>query len=396
MAVRRRWRWRWTRLVYLLGIGFLGWGLAQRLHWTLDALHVQAITRRLTPPVWHWHTTAGSAEVAFADGPPIFQHAATLPRPIASTTKMMTAYLVLHDPAMKLSRRVTITPSEVLNDRQGLLKDDSEVPLKAGQVVTVQDLLWALMLPSADDAAWVLARVQGNGNPRLFIDAMNRAAARLGMHHTHYVDPDGVNRLGYSTAKDLMKLIRVDMTNREFRRLVSTKRVSTPGFGPLTNLNLLLWQYPGAIGIKTGWTPYAGSCLAFAARRRLGSQTVTLYGVVLGEPSFGPMFLDVENLLNTGFQTPWTTIVPSGTIVARRAAKGPGAPRWLTFRTSAALGAVDTGGTVEIQYRWKALTTWQRNQVVGWARVHEEGWQPGAWIPIRANQTYHPPWWARI
>ncbi len=345
-----------------------------------------------------FHTMAGSAQVEIADGPVLFAHNVNEERPIASTTKIMTAYLVLSQPGLSLNRVVTITATEVDNDRRGLLKADSEVPLAVGQRATVQDLLWALMLPSADDSAWVLARTI-SGNPYKFVAMMNQTAARLGMHRTHYVDPDGVNHKGYSTAKDLLKLTTVAMTDPAFAQLVSTAVHHTSSFGTLTNLNQLLGQYPGAIGVKTGWTPWAGSCLVFAAKRQLDNTPLTLYGVVLGEPGFNRMFEDVKGLLNTGFSLPYRRLVNAHTVIAEQWATGLGAPKKLTFSLgNRAMGAFETGGTARIQWQWqKGLNGWQAGQVVGRCRVTQTGWShPGPWVPIIANQGLKVPWWGKF
>ncbi len=354
---------------------------------------------RLHPVPVHWRTTAGSAALKVMGGPLLYDHNAHVERPIASVTKVMTADLVLIHPRIyPLTRMISITRAEVLNDRRGLLKNDSEVALTLGQRVTVKDLLWALMLPSADDGAWVLADHYPGGSAA-FIEAMNREAAQLGMQHTHYVDPDGVNHLGYSTASNLLKLITAGMAIPEFRRLVRTKTANTP-FGPLTNLNQLLWTYPGAIGVKTGWTPWAGSCLAFAATRREHGHAITVEGVVLGEPSFGPMFQDVSQLLNTSFAAAkWETVMPKGAMVGRSVVRHG----WLsrerpeTFVLDRPLGAFATSSQARLEVRWRTLSWsgYRQGQVVGEARLDEAGWT-GSWVPVIAERTVTVSWWQRL
>lgn len=134
------------------------------------------------------------------------------------------------DTKLPLGQVVTISAQDVSNYQHGLRKDDSEVPLRLGQKVTVKELLWALLLPSADDAAWALARVT-SGHASSFVDSMNRQAVRLGMRHTHYLDPDGVNFHAYSSAADLLKLCTVALQNPAFRELVGTRIQSTASFG---------------------------------------------------------------------------------------------------------------------------------------------------------------------
>ncbi|NMP21057.1 D-alanyl-D-alanine carboxypeptidase family protein [Sulfobacillus harzensis] len=387
-------------VLFVLVLGLIG-GVGLRA--TVEAPRETAASHyALHPPKPRFSTAAGSAELAVAGGPTLFQYHGDAERPIASVTKIMTANVVLTHPRIyPLNRMVTITPDEVANYRNGLRKADSEVPLSAGERVTVKDLLWALMLPSADDSAWVLAD-NYPGGASAFIAEMNRRAQQLGMHQTHYVDPDGVNHHGYSTTRDLMKLIMRDMAIPEFRTLVSTKTAQTP-FGDLTNLNQLLWSYPGAIGIKTGWTPYAGTCLAFAATRAQAGNSLTLYGVVLGEPStsLSPMFRDVTQLLNTGFRdVPWRTVVPAG----REIGVLPVKRGWLLRSESVPLlvkkplGAFADVSQGVLQVRWYPLasTRIERGQVVGEARLETGSHGLAVWVPVVAGKSVTVRWWERL
>lgn len=370
------------------------------LHKSVDPpVVVAAKVRRLGRVSTAWHTHAGSVALDVVGGPRLWRYHAGIERPIASVTKIMTANLVLTHPGIYPWHRVmTITQAEVLNDRRGLLKADSEVPLRLGQQVAVGDLLEALMLPSADDGAWVLADNYPGGSTA-FMRAMNQRAMSLGMRHTHFVDPDGVNHLGYSTADDLMKLIRADMKIAAFRRLVRTKAANT-AFGKLTNLNQLLWTYRGAVGIKTGWTPWAGSCLAFAATRRIARHSITLQGVVLGEPSFGPMFQDVTQILNAGFQSlHYQVLLPKGGIVAEARVQGgilAGRARE-TFVVSRSLGDFATAAEAHLVLRWLPHKNrdYRAGQVVAYAGYQEPGWRT-VWVPVVATRTISLTWWNRI
>ncbi len=388
--------WVTVLIAVLMGGGMIV--LAPRLE------QIKQITPSLqVPKIYHlpdvpspWHTVAGSCEIQVAGGPVLFEKNAQEERPIASTTKIMTAYLTLENKMMPLTRNITITAQEVLNDRQGLLKADSEVPLSRGQIVSVQDLLWALMLPSADDAAWVLARAATDNHPERFIAAMNEQARRFHMNHTHYVDPDGVNHEGYSTAADLMILTQHVMKNPEFRRLVRTKTHKT-AFGVLTNLNQLLWTYPGAIGVKTGWTPWAGSCLVFGATRREHGSPLTVYGVVLGEPAFNPMFHDTAQLLNTAFHTAWSPLIHAGQTVVVLNIHRILTTTTLDLYTSQPLGAFDVGEDATLQYRLKKLgSSWHAGQVLGYVRIEAQRWPKSSWVPLKARSSYVMPWWAHL
>lgn len=351
----------------------------------------------LNPPHLSFSTQAGSAVLEVKGGFRLFHHRQNIERPIASVTKMMTANLVLSHPRLYPPHRlVTITPAEVANYERGVRNGDSEVPIHAGQKVSVEDLLWALMLPSADDAAWILADHYPGGSVA-FMRAMNRRARELSMDHTHYVDPDGVSRRGYSTASDLMRLTAKDMALSSFRRLVKTKTMHT-NFGTLTNLNRLLWTYPGATGIKTGWTPWAGTCLAFSATRG----RLTLYGVVLGEPSVSlvPMFRDVTTLLNRGFQdVPWRTPLDRGAIIGEITLRRGwlSSPRTIPLVLKRSLGAYALHKQAHLQVRW--LSHWDQGvrggQVVGEARLTTGGYE-SRWSPVVASHTIMVRWWERL
>lgn len=382
----------------LLGalIGIFGIIVWTRLAWHQGRVQsVVPTTYAVKKAPLAFHTLAGSAEIAMPNGPVLYAKNVNQKRPIASTTKIMTAYLVLKDSKVPLNQVVTVTSRDATNYKKGLLKADSEVPLAPGQRITVRDLLWALMLPSADDAAWTLSRVVA-GHATHFVALMNREASRLGMRSTHYLDPDGVNFNAYSTAKDLLKLTTAALKNHEFRVLVGTKKHHTASFGELTNLNQLLGVYPGAYGVKTGWTPSAGSCLVFAANRRVGGdQRLTLYGVVLGEPGFRRMFWDVRNLLNTGFRLPYQTLIPRNAVVAKIRVPAAGGSHWINLSIRRGLGSFETGGRATVDWHWAQLpSSWGVGTIMGRCRlVYPNSRPPGPWVNIVADQGFTRPWW---
>ena len=176
---------------------------------------------------------------------------------IASTTKIMTALVICE--AGDLDRKVVIPPEAV-----GI--EGSSMYLKAGETLSVRELLYGLMLRSGNDAAVALA-LADSGSISAFAARMNEKAAVLGLKNTHYANPHGLDsEENYSTALDLARLTRFALQNPDFAQLVSTKSV-TIGDRVLTNHNKLLWQYSGAIGVKTGYTRTAGRILVGAAER---------------------------------------------------------------------------------------------------------------------------------
>jgi D-alanyl-D-alanine carboxypeptidase (penicillin-binding protein 5/6) len=222
-------------------------------------------------------------------GEVLWQHKGGDRRPIASVTKIMTALLVLEtsDP----SELVTAGPNAVS-------QSGAELGLKAGERLPIRDLLLGLMLQSANDAAVALAEHVA-GTVEAFVEGMNRRALELGLRDTRFASPNGLDDSGYSTARDLVVLTREAFAAPGFEDIVSTRfhRVKAPNGEArrIQNRNALLWLYPGAIGVKTGYTTAAGFCLVAAAER----DGLRLVSVALGAP--GEAFTDAAAILNHGF-----------------------------------------------------------------------------------------------
>ena len=177
---------------------------------------------------------------------------------IASTTKIMTALIVCEQ--CNVLDRMKI-PKEAV----GI--EGSSMYLQEGEVLTLQELLYGLMLRSGNDAAVALAIYCG-GTVEGFAQLMNDKAHRLGMNNTHFVNPNGLDAPGhYSTAKDMAILAAYAMENPIFRQTVSTKTVTT-GSRVLQNHNKLLWKVDGADGVKTGYTKAAGRILVSSTTRQ--------------------------------------------------------------------------------------------------------------------------------
>ena len=240
-----------------------------------------------------WPAT-GAAAVQVGDGP-IKSHGDDRTRPIASVAKVMTAYLILL--AMPLNTgesgpSYTITATDVADADRRYRLDESGVPVKNGEVINERELLQALMLPSANNIAAVLAKWQRGTEP-LFVAEMNAKAAELGMTHTHYTDPSGYSDTTTSTASDQLLLVNAAMKIAAFAALVKLKTARIPVAGDIYNTNPLLGK-DGFVGIKTGSDDAAGGCLAFRSVQTSGGKSVTITGVVLGQP--GP------NLIAAGAQ----------------------------------------------------------------------------------------------
>ena len=215
-------------------------------------------------------------------------------RPIASTTKLMTALVTLqHEHHLS---KIFTAPDYVA------APSDSQIGLVPGEQMSVHDLLLALMLPSADDAAEDLAYNVGHGSVGRFIGMMNREARKLGLNHTHYSTPIGLDTPGnYSTAADLVKLASYDLTHSPyFKRIVALPHavlLSGSHQRYVVNRNDLVAEYPWIDGVKTGHTDDAGYVLVASGHRR----GMTLISAVLGTSSEDARDDNTMALLDYGF-----------------------------------------------------------------------------------------------
>jgi serine-type D-Ala-D-Ala carboxypeptidase (penicillin-binding protein 5/6) len=238
--------------------------------------------------------SAAAGILVTADGRVLWSRRADVRRAMASTTKIMTALVVLD--RAKLSDVATV-PKAAEDVAQ------SPVNLTAGERLTVGQLLDIMLVESANDAAYTLA-VHVGGSISGFADLMNDKAASLGMLDTHYVNPHGLDAKGhYTSAADLALLARTAMANADFRRMVRQRSVSVPGPDGEKRVfestdSLLRSGYEGLEGIKTGFTNDAGYCLVSAAKRN----GVELFGVILGASSDAARFTQTSTLLDWGFK----------------------------------------------------------------------------------------------
>ena len=208
--------------------------------------------------------------------------------PIASITKLMTVLLTLE--RSKPNAMVSVQPSAA---RVG----ESSIDLRAGERLSVHDLLEGALIQSANDAAYALAAYEGEGNVGAFVRAMNAKARALHLRDTRYVRPDGLDAPGeYSSAADVTRLARILMRKPAFRQIVRMRTANIAGGRMLHTWNDLLGTFPGVIGVKTGHTGAAG-WNEVAAVRRPG---VSVYATILGSPSRDRRNADLTALLRWG------------------------------------------------------------------------------------------------
>jgi D-alanyl-D-alanine carboxypeptidase (penicillin-binding protein 5/6) len=204
--------------------------------------------------------------------------------PIASLAKVMTAYLVLEDHPLGPGEEgftITISPGDVEDLRQRIATNQSVVAVEAGEVLSERQALEALLLPSANNVAALLA-VHQAGSVEAFVAEMNQAAAELGMDDTEYTDPSGFEDSTVSTAADQLKIGRAAMADPTFAEIVAMPSTVLPVAGEVANFNALV-GHEGFTGIKTGSDEAAGGCLLFAKRIDVGGRTRTVLGAVLGQ-----------------------------------------------------------------------------------------------------------------
>jgi serine-type D-Ala-D-Ala carboxypeptidase (penicillin-binding protein 5/6) len=209
------------------------------------------------------------------------QHAAA----IASVAKVMTAYLVLRDHPLRLGQdgpTITLTDADVADTERRRGQLESVVSVAAGEQLTERQALQALLLPSANNIAAVLARWDAGSVDR-FVARMNAAARSLGMTHTRYTDPSGYDDATVSTAADQVRVVDRAMRLPVFASIVATPSATLPVAGTVHNTNTLL-GHNGFVGVKTGSTAAAGGCFAFRAIRWIDGKRTTITGVVLGQP----------------------------------------------------------------------------------------------------------------
>lgn len=244
------------------------------------------------PVVWASGGPAAAVLVDVETGRTLYERAPDRRLPPASTTKVLTAMLVIDrlrpDAVVRISQRAA-------GQRSG-----ATVGVRAGERWRVEDLLHAMMLRSANDAAVALAEAT-SGTVERFVDEMNRVAPRLGARHTHFTSAHGLNGPTHlTTARDLAVITRHALRRPRFNAVVGARRwvVARPGAPPLelVNTNRLLERYPGADGVKTGQTAAAGYTLVGSATR--GGWRLLVVVLRATDP-----FADAAALLDHGFSS---------------------------------------------------------------------------------------------
>ena len=232
-------------------------------------------------------------------------HGGSQPVPIASLAKIMTAYVVLSDhplPAGGSGPAITVTAADAAAYTSDQRQGQSVVRVTPGEKLTERQALEAMLIPSGNNIASLVARWD-SGSQSAFVAKMNARARQFGLHSTRYADASGADPATVSTASDQFRLTVAALQIPAFRQIVAMPQVTLPVAGVAYNVNAAL-GHDGIVGVKTGSSSHAGGCLAFAALRTVAGSHVMIVGVVLGvratpaQPSeLGGVISASENLL---------------------------------------------------------------------------------------------------
>lgn len=277
----------------------------------IGLFHVQvyADTKKVT-------VAATSAILMDADsGRVLWQKNANTPIAIASTTKIMTCIIALENAKLK---------DEVIASKRAASAPEVKMHLSVGEKQRLEDLLYALMLQSSNDAAIAIAEHVA-GSVEAFCQMMTNKAKEIGCQDTVFETPNGLDSGNHhSTAYDMALITRYALQNTDFVRIINTKEVTTPTSGGnyksyyISNKNRLLTQYQGANGVKSGFTNKAGHCFVGSATR----EGISLISVVLasgwGASGKEQKWIDTKDLLDFGFENyHYKTIVEKDTVAGR-------------------------------------------------------------------------------
>jgi serine-type D-Ala-D-Ala carboxypeptidase (penicillin-binding protein 5/6) len=348
IASRRRLRWVTAGSLWLvLALVAITWRAATEaapplsIHRTL-ASHLRLPGRA---PVLAW-PRAGEAAIEVQGIGGITSSAKLAPVPIASVAKVMTAYLTLREHPLAPGAEgftMTITPADVAEQEQRAALLQSTLRVKAGERITERQALQALLLPSANNIAELLA-VHDAGTTPAFVARMNAAARALHMGSTTYTDPSGFEDTTVSTAVNQLLLARAAMREPAFAAIVDERSAELPLVGSVANYDALLGR-DGYEGIKTGSDRAAGGCFMFVKRISIGGRRLSVLGVVLGQREGALIEAALASAQRLGDSVAAAlhvqTVLPAGTsVVSISNADGSRT----TGATTAALRALGWGG----------------------------------------------------
>ncbi len=316
------------------------------------------------------------------DGSVLAAKAARVPRPIASITKLMTVLVALDH--LRLDEEVVVPAAATSIG-------EATVHLRAGDRLTVRELVEGTLVPSANDAATTLAYAAAGGSLSRFVGWMNAKAAELRLADTHFVNPHGLDVRGHaSSARDVTVLLRAALRNPTILRYAATQRAELPGAGDVETTDDLLSSYPPLVAGKTGHTSGAGWSEVAEAK----AQGVTVVGAVLGEPSREVRNADLKALLSWGLrQYRRIRVIESGRVYATaRAPYGRPAVPLVAARRSGRLQRVGVPLVERVVAPTEVTLPVRRGQVLGDVSVYQRGTLV-ATSPLVAQRSVSRPGW---
>lgn len=291
------------------------------------------------------------------------------PVPVASLTKLVTAYVVLHEHPLAPGQpgpTLTVSQADVDDYDHATVDDDSNAAVTLGEQITEEQVLSGLLVHSADNYADLLARWDG-GTTAAFVAKMNAAAARLGMSHSHFADASGVDPGSVSTASDMLKVAASDMENPVFAAMVKMPAVTLPVAGTISTYTPFL-GFDGVLGVKSGFTTAAGGCDVIAMEPTVHGRPTLLLAAVTGQT--GPNVLAQAGLHGLALVSALGPLVGTTTVVraGQPAARVSEAGKSVTAAASASASVLTWPGvTVTRTFRPAAHLTdrARRGAVVG-------------------------------
>lgn len=266
--------------------------------------------------------------------------------PVASLTKLMTAYVILHDHPLAVGSpgpSITVTEADVADYGEDIVSDDSSVAVKLGEVLTERQLMGGLLVHSSDNFADLLATWDAGSVPA-FVAKMNATALSLGMDHSHFADPSGISPQSESTAYDIAKVAALDMQDPNVRAMVKMPDITLPVAGTVETYTPLL-GLDGIVGVKSGFTDAAGGGDVVAVVRPIDGVPVTLLAAVTSQQGPGVLAIAALHglaLVNALSQfVGRTTVLHKGQLVARITSDG----RTVTATASSSVSMLTWPGT---------------------------------------------------
>ncbi len=312
--------------------------------------------------------------------------------PMASVAKLMTAYLTLQKHPLGIGATgpaLTVTAADLATYRADSAQQNSVARVALGERLTERQLLEALLIPSGNNIATLLAQWDA-GSVSQFVQEMNQTAKKLGMIHTHYADPAGVNPATVSSALDQLKIAQADMAIPAFRHIVRMRQATLP-VGPVVyNTDYVLGQN-GIIGVKTGSMPEAGGNFVFATEPRVNGKKILLLGCVMAQQGLEPLMDALHEGASLALQASRNlekvTLVKSG---SRAAVVSSAWGQSDTVDTSKSMSVIAWPGlSVKELLDTKPLRTVNSNAVVG--RLTVSAGSQTSHIPLQAAGSIMAP-----